>query len=301
MKNSLRRPRICHKGDFGHLLVIAGSKGMGGAGQLAVSAAIGSGAGKTSWATTEEVHRTYGRVAPEAMSLTFKANSAGGLPRASAAKIINRCMQVTAVAAGPGLGRTTEIRDIIRNLLKVSLVPLVLDADALWVLEGNPRLLAGARAPVIITPHEGEFTRLFGKLPKSNLALKRSVAKRIANQYHCVLVLKGSRSWVISPDGECYQNSTGNPGLAKGGSGDVLTGIIGALVAQGFKPWTAACLGVYAHGLAADIAVRAGSQTSLRASDLIQALPAVWSKLEKRRNLIRDFCWSSSVGRAAVL
>lgn len=288
MKNTLRRPLDCHKGDFGHAWIIAGSAGTAGAGCLSTAAAIRSGAGKTTWVTTREVYRSMGRAVPEAMSLTFEESSQGGLPPGSVPQILKRLTAAaSAVAMGPGLGRTAVTRLLVRRLLARARVPLILDADALWALEGSPHLLRKAKAPVILTPHAGELKRLFGTAAAGGLAARRSVAKRIANQYHCVLVMKGMRTIVAAPEKKDYINTTGNPGLAKGGSGDVLTGIIAGLAAQGFDAWTAARVGVFAHGRAADLAAKASSVTSLASSDLLKFLPAVWSELEKKSSLIR--------------
>ena len=297
-KRSLRRPQKSHKGHFGHAWIVAGSgPGMAGAGCLAVAAALRSGAGKTSWVTTRESYRAMGRAVPEAMSLVLPDVAFQKLTAAAIARILKKVLATaTAVGAGPGLGRTSAARRLIHGLMAASRVPLVLDADALWALEGEPARLKRAKAPVILTPHEGELKRLFGKVLIEGEDASGSVAKRIANQYHCVLVWKGPRTRVVSPGGKIFVNSTGNPGLAKGGSGDVLTGMIAALAAQGFEPWTAACLGVRAHGLAADRAVRSSSVTSLLSSDLLAALPSVWSELEKKDDLISTVC-SKSIRR----
>lgn len=286
MKLSLRRPQDCHKGDFGHAWIIAGSTGMAGAGCLTVAAALRSGAGKTTWVTTRETYRVMGRAIPEAMSLSFPESAAGGLP-ASSIPVILKKIESTAscVAIGPGLGRTAATRRLVRSLIAQSRVPLVLDADALWALEGSPGDLKKAKILPIITPHAGELRRLFGTAADPSEATRRSVAKRIANQYHCVLVSKGPRSLVAAPGQKVHVNATGNPGLAKGGSGDVLTGVIAGLSAQGFDPRSAACIGVWAHGRAADLAVRVSSMTSLASSDLLKSLPAVWAELEKKKSL----------------
>lgn len=288
MKNTLRRPKHSHKGDFGHAWIVAGSSNMAGAGCLAAAAAMRSGAGRTTWVTTREAYRTMGKAVPEVMSLTFEAASDGSLPATSVAPIVRRlAASAHSVAIGPGLGRTPATRKLVHALLAHVRVPLVLDADALWALEGDPALLKKTKAPTILTPHAGEFRRLFKTAPDAPESRKGSVAKRIANQYHCVLVSKGANTIVAAPGQKPVRNATGNPGLAKGGSGDVLTGIIAGLAAQGFDPWTAARIGVHAHGRAADLAVREGSMTSLAPSDLLEFLPAVWAELETKRDLTR--------------
>lgn len=260
---------------------------MAGAGLLAVSAAVRSGAGKTTWVTTRETYRAMGRSVPEAMSLIFPEARDGGFPDSAERTVLARVSAAaTAFAAGPGLGRTASVRRLVRSLVRRLRVPSVIDADALWAFEGAPALLRKAGGPLVLTPHAGEFERLFGLAPGATLTVRRSVAKRIANQYHCVLVLKGAPTLVAAPGQNVFTNTTGNAGLAKGGSGDVLTGVIAGLLAQGFDPWTAARVGTYAHGRAADLAVRKGSLAGLAASDLLVRLNAVWSELEKKKDLI---------------
>lgn len=281
MKKTLRRPKNCHKGDFGHAWIIAGSSGMAGAGCLAAAAAMRSGAGKTTWVTTREAYRVMGRAIPEVMSATFEADARGSLPARAVPAIVRRTLaSAQAVGIGPGLGRTPAVRRLVRALLAQARIPLIVDADALWALEGNLESLKRTRAQVILTPHAGEFARLFGTPPSASAAERGSVAKRIANQYHCVLVCKGSASRVVIPGQKTFVNTTGNPGLAKGGSGDVLTGILTGLAARGFETGSAARLGVWAHGRAADLAVRKSSLTALAPSDLLKFLAPVWSELE---------------------
>ncbi len=288
MKKSLRRPKDCHKGDFGHAWIVAGSSGMAGAGCLAAAAAMRSGAGRTTWVTTREAYRVMGRAIPEVMSLTFQSDARGSLPARAIPHIVRRALAAAqAVGIGPGLGRTPAVRRLVQAFLAQSRVPLILDADALWALEGDLESLKKSRAPVVLTPHAGEFARLFGTHPSATASERSSVAKRIANQYHCVLVCKGPASRVVLPGGKSFVNTTGNPGMAKGGSGDVLTGIIAGLAAQGFDAGSAARIGVRAHGRAADLAAKSGSLTALAPSDLLRFLPVVWAELETKKDLLR--------------
>lgn len=284
------RPRNCHKGDFGHAWIVAGSSNMPGAGRLAAEAAMRSGAGKTTWVTTREAYRVMGRAIPEVMALTFAAeDKTGTLPAASIPLILKKILSsATAVGIGPGLGRTAAVKRLVRSLIKQCPVPLVLDADALWAVEGDVELIKKSASPVILTPHEGELARLFGAdLTRGGKRHRSLVAKSITNQYHCVLVWKGPRTLVVFPTKKIFINRTGNAGLAKGGSGDVLTGIITALAAQGFEAGDAARIGVHAHGRAADLAAQKTGLTAMAASDVIHALPAVWRVLEKRADLKR--------------
>lgn len=261
---------------------------MPGAGRIAAEAALRSGAGKTTWVTTREAYRVMGRAIPEVMALTFPSERmGGGLPRSSVKSILRRtAASATAVAVGPGLGRGGVTRHLVRSLLRHCRVPLILDADALWAIEKSPQILAQAACPVILTPHQGELSRLFGAERVSVAqAEKGRVANWITNQYHCVLVWKGQRTLVADAARRIFVNRTGNPGLAKGGSGDALTGMIAALAAQSFAPYDAARIGVNAHGRAADLAVRSVGITALTASDVLKRLPAVWRELEKRKDL----------------
>lgn len=249
-----------------------------------------SGAGKTTWVTTREAYRVMGRAIPEVMALTFESeDKSGTLPASSIPAILKKILSsATAVGIGPGLGRTAATQRLVRALVKQCAVPLVLDADALWAIETDLRLLKKSPSSVILTPHEGELARLFGAEKIREAKHHRSlVAKSITNQYHCVLVWKGPRTLVAFPTQKVFINRTGNAGLAKGGSGDVLTGMITALAAQGFEAGDAARIGVHAHGRAADLAAAKTGLTAMSASDVIRALPTVWRALEKRVDLKR--------------
>ena len=158
--------------------------------------------------------------------------------------------------------------------------PVVLDADGINALEGKPELLNRANAPVVITPHPGEMSRLSGLSVKRIAAAKEKVAKEFANKYNVVCVLKGHRTVVARPDGKTYVNSTGNPGMAKGGTGDVLTGMIASFIGQGMRPFNAAMLGVYLHGLAGDLAAKEKGEVSMLASDLLNKIPEAIKKLQ---------------------
>lgn len=287
-KRSLIRRPTSHKGDHGHVWIIAGSDRMPGAGRLAVEAALRSGAGRTTWVTTRGAYRVMGRAVPEAMALTFDADRSGGsLPSTALKAIMARLRgQATAVGIGPGLGRTAAVRRLVLEVLRNCAVPVILDADALWAVEGGLECLRRSSAPLILTPHQGELERLFGRSRVSvPISARGRVAKWITNQYDCVLVWKGHRTRVTARGRRSYLNRTGNAGLAKGGSGDVLTGIISALAAQGFEAYDAARIGVHAHGRAADLAARSQGMTALTASDVLRSLPAVWRALEKKKDL----------------
>ena len=174
---------------------------------------------------------------------------------------------------GPGLGRTAHIREIVTSALKNSKIPLVLDADGINVVAENIDVLDEAACPIVLTPHDGEFARLAGFLPSDAPGGRLGAARRFAAEHGVVLVLKGHRTITALPDGSAYVNTTGGPAMAKGGSGDVLAGMITAFIAQRFPIKDAALAAVYLHGLAGDIAARRLGEYSVTASAIIEALP----------------------------
>lgn len=283
-KNLIRKPRS-HKGDYGHALVLAGSRGMTGAALLASEAALRAGAGRVTLGAPREVYPIAARRILEVMTLPLPQTPKGSLSLAAwkpVRKFLEKC---NAAAVGPGLSTHPSTRAFVRTLVLQARTSLVIDADGINALAGAAPLLKKAWAPPIVTPHEGEFARLSG-IGKNRISSNRKgIAKRFSTQYHCILVLKGSRTLVAEPGGKVYENRTGNAGMATAGTGDVLTGMIAGLLAQGFEPFYAACLAVYAHGRAGDLAAQKKGQTSLIASDLLGQLPAVFKRLEKSRSL----------------
>ena len=252
----LHRSRFGHKGTYGHALLIAGSCGKFGAAVLAARACVHSGAGLTTVYTTPEGMAVLQPAVPEAMGIYGNE-----LPDLS---------PYSAVAAGPGLGTGKEAAAILHKLLKKIHVPLVLDADALNLIALNKKWLKLLPPGTVLTPHPGEFERLAGKSSNSYEMLQKAIA--LTKKYHLTLVLKGAFTRVIMPDGEVHFNSTGNPGMAKGGSGDVLTGIITSLIARGYQPGSAAITGVYLHGLAGDLASGTMHPEYISAGDIISYL-----------------------------
>lgn len=273
------RKASTHKGDFGRVFILAGSRGFTGAAHLAAMAAVRSGAGLVTAGVPQCVYTVIARREAEVMVKPFTSARDGAFSAAAVPAIMKFFETQDAAAAGPGLSRSPGVRKLVHTLVKKSRKPLVLDADALNVLEGMCGLLAGAKAPLILTPHEGEFKRLFGRKPASTAAGRRQDALDTARKYKITLVLKGHRTVVASPEGCVFVNSTGNPGMATGGTGDVLTGVITALLGQGFKPYDAARIGVYFHGLAGDLAVRKKGQVSLAAGDLLDHLPQAFKRI----------------------
>ena len=252
----LRRARTAHKGDFGHVLCVGGSKGFSGAITLAARAALRSGAGLVSAFVPESIHALVAPVVPEVMIHSTLPEGKWG-----------------AILAGPGMGRTATTREQVLHLLETSTVPLVLDADAITILADQFDVLSDAGCPVILTPHPGEFAALFGLKVEEVQDDRVNLAKMAATRLNAVVVLKGAGTIVAAPDRRLAINLSGNPGMASGGSGDVLAGLISSLAGQGIAPFEAACAAVWLHGHAGDLAAAEKSQASVVAGDLIEKLP----------------------------
>ena len=275
------RPRAAdsHKGTFGHLLLVAGSPGKAGAAVLAARAAVRGGAGLVSVAVPEPILATVDLGSLESMTIPLAARPAGGLDRAAGAEVLAALDGKDAMALGPGLGREPETTAAIRQAVLESEAPLVLDADGLNAFAGEPGLLAGREGVTILTPHPGELARLLG-IPVAEILEDRvEWARRAAAATGAIAVLKGHQTLVAEPVGDVYLSPTGNPGMATGGVGDVLTGLLGALLAQGYDGRMAALLGVYLHGLAGDLAAARRGEEALRAGDLVASLPAAFQAL----------------------
>ena len=254
-----------HKGTFGHVLLIGGSVGFTGAIAMAARAALRSGAGLVSVLTPREVYPIVAQAAgPEVMVHPFSD------PKTFTVDFAKKWKKITAVLVGPGFGPHPKI---IEQLLKHCKKPLVLDADALCV---DPKKIAGAKCPVVLTPHPGEFERLFGEPVTDRWGQARAASDRIQQ----TVVLKGAGTVVAHPKKKLGINLTGNPGMATAGSGDVLAGILTALLGQGINPFDAATTAVYLHGLAGDIAAERMTQESLIATDIIDALPKALRALQ---------------------
>lgn len=265
------RPKFSHKGTFGHALLLAGSKGKIGAARLAAASTTRSGAGLTTVAVPQCGLDLLQMAVPEAMCLPdADLNHLSQLPKLDA---------YTAIGVGPGIGLDRQTSQVIKLLIQESKVPMVLDADALNILADNKTWLAFLPPNSILTPHPKEFDRLFGNHTHSFSRLE--TLREQAIKLRCIIVLKGAYTAIALPDGSVRFNSTGNPGMATGGSGDVLTGVILGLLAQKFNPAIAAILGVYTHGLAGDLAVGRVGQISLLASDIVGHLPAAFRQISE--------------------
>ncbi|HWB00479.1 MAG TPA: NAD(P)H-hydrate dehydratase [Pirellulales bacterium] len=272
-----------HKGDFGRVLVVGGSRGMSGAAAMAGMAALRGGAGLVRVAVPASVLPIVASYAPEYMTLAMPEDDDGRFSAAAAELLERSIPAATVVALGPGIGQSEELDDLVAHLYSSVTLPMVVDAEALNAL-ARRQLAAGAPAgPRVLTPHPGEFLRIAHldnpvERPKLERSVLEQKAIELAAHLQAVIVLKGQHSLVT--DGKrAEHNETGNPGMATGGSGDVLTGIIAALLAQKMEPFEAARLGAHLHGLAGDLAADNLGQVAMKAGDLIDYLPAALRKL----------------------
>lgn len=265
-----------NKGDYGRLLMLCGSYGMVGACIMAARGALRSGVGLLNLAVTREIYPMVAPAVPEAIFtvLDFSSEESG---KASGEKLFEALRKATAVLVGCGMG--DEAGKYVGTVLKFAECPVVLDADGINYISAHIDELAVARAPVILTPHPGEMARLVGKTAFLVQKDRYETAKRFAREHGVFTVLKGAGTLVAAPDGEVRINVNGNPGMAKGGSGDVLAGIIGSLAAQGLEPMDACGAGVYLHGRAGDLCAEKLSITSMLPTDLVEELPAVFLEL----------------------
>lgn len=276
------RPVTGHKGTFGHLLVVGGCRGKSGALALSAAGGLRSGAGLITAAGPASLQPVLAQQLLEVMTAPL-AEVDGHLSLQALPALQQLWQDKASLALGPGLGESAEARALARRLLVDCPLPLVLDADGLNALQGQPELLLqrSGRATVL-TPHPGEMARLCGLSIAEVEADRIGAARSFADRHQVVLVLKGARSLIATPEGEIFVNSSGNPGLASGGSGDVLTGLIGGLLAQGLTATAAAVLGVYLHGLAAERLSRQQGEAGLAASDLARELPAARHELTQQ-------------------
>lgn len=264
------RDKFSHKGDFGHALIVAGSKGKMGAAVLSSKACLRSGVGLLTAYIPECGYNIFQTAVPEAMCFTSEIdNYLAGLPE--------NLNLFTTIGIGPGIGTNKETIDMIRNIISKKKNPLVLDADALNILALDKKLLEKLPKNSILTPHPGEFRRLAGdwSTDKEKLELQ----KKFTEKYRVIVVLKGHHTCITAPGEHIYFNTSGNPGMATGGSGDVLLGIITALLASSYTPIEAACLGTFLHGRAGDLAAMELGDDSMISSDLIEYLPHAFLSL----------------------
>ncbi len=274
------KPRItdAHKGDFGKVCIIAGSWGMSGAAALAGRAALRAGAGLVRVAVPKCILPVVAAIEPCFTSIGLAEDDQGRISSRALYTILDAVTDNDAMAFGPGVGISNAVRGILEALLKLEELALVVDADGLNNLSRINDWPVDLKANVVLTPHPGEMKRLWEGLYREDAPIDRQEqAVEFAQRSGCVVVLKGSGT-VISDGQRVYINATGNPGMATAGSGDVLTGVITALLGQGFSGFDASVLGVYVHGLAGDIAAEKTGQISLIATDIIDSLGPAFVK-----------------------
>ena len=275
-----------HKGDCGHVLVIAGSIGLTGAACLTSSGALRSGAGLVTLGLPESLNIISASKLTEVMTKPLPERN-GSISKDALAAIMDFSKRCKAVAIGPGLSRNTDTGKLVFELIKSLTLPMVIDADALFALSKNPEVLKKAKSPLILTPHLGEMGRLIGTLrgtgetPSVVKENKLEIVRSFTKKYNVIIVLKGAGTIIGDPGGSIYINPTGNPSLSSGGSGDVLTGVIASFLSQGLKPIDAAKLGVYIHGMAADEISLSRGPWGVIASDILTQIPLSMYNLNK--------------------
>jgi len=295
----LPRNTDSNKGKFGHILVIGGADGKAGAPAMASFACLRAGAGLVTAGIVPSILPTVARITPELMTTPLIANSAGAISSRNLepAKLDKLLKKISVIAIGPGLGEDPDAQDFVLGLIEKTNLPIVLDADALNAIALRKFAINGAGRTMVLTPHPGEMSRLVGKSIAEVEADRENIARAYATNHKLTLVLKGWRTIVAHPDGRLVINTTGNPGLAKGGSGDILTGIIAAMLGQygihqGDDPGKAVEAAVYLHGLAADFATAAQDEHTLLATDVIAHL---WRAFQFRAHDPAGYIWLQSL------
>jgi NAD(P)H-hydrate epimerase len=269
-----RRPDT-HKGDYGHLLVIAGSVGKTGAAAMACQAALRMGAGLVTLAIPKSLNPIMEMKLTEVMTEPLPETPKQTLSLRAFSAIVRLCENKKAVVMGPGLGTYKETQSLVLKLIRTLDLPIILDADGLTALATQLKTLPATNRSLILTPHPGEMARLIRSTVKEVLENRLGLSKNFAQSQHVHLVLKGHPTLVASPKGEIFINPTGNPGMASGGTGDVLTGMIGGLICQGFDILPSLQASVFLHGMAGDEATEEIGEKSLIATDIIEKLPAL--------------------------
>jgi ADP-dependent NAD(P)H-hydrate dehydratase / NAD(P)H-hydrate epimerase len=269
----LPRPFNSHKGFFGHLLILAGSAGKTGAAALCATAAKRIGTGLVTLGVPESIHAVMEPMVVEPMTVALPETASGTLSSDGLDRILALAEDRQALAIGPGLGTDPNTRDLVRSLVEHCPLPLIMDADAVTAMAGCPELFTARKSPAVLTPHPGEMARLAGITPAQVQADRPGTARNFAEKYQVILVLKGAQTLIALPDGRIFLCPAGNPGMATGGMGDVLTGMIAGLAAQKFSLENAAAAGVFIHGLCGDILADAVGGFGFLATDMVQTIP----------------------------
>lgn len=279
------RPVDGHKGDFGHTFIVGGSRGLTGAVVLAGRAAARSGTGLVTVGVPKPLGDVVAAALVEVMSLMLPATREEGVAEEALASALAFASHCQGVALGPGLGRQEATQRFVRAFVGRCPQPLLVDADALFAFSEDTQPLKDAAGPRILTPHPGEMGRLTGRSSRDVQQHREELALAFAAGHGCVLVLKGHRTIIAGPGGELFVNPTGNDGMATGGTGDVLSGLIAGLLAQGLPALDAAVVGVYLHGVAGDLAAISTTRRAMIAGDLVDMLPNAWRSVEGEEKL----------------
>jgi ADP-dependent NAD(P)H-hydrate dehydratase / NAD(P)H-hydrate epimerase len=274
------RPPASNKGNFGHVLVVGGSVGKAGAAAMASIAALRVGAGLATAATAGSVLGTVAGFHPEIMTEPLPETGEGTIAEKALGRIAKLAESKTVLAVGPGISRNSETSELVRALLKSRNTPIVLDADGLNAFEDRARELNGTPGPLVLTPHPGEMARLTGMAIAAIQRDRINVARQFAREHEVILVLKGHRTLVAKPNGDLWVNTTGNPGMSTGGTGDILTGMVAGFIAQNpSRIFEAVVAAIYLHGLAGDVAREKVGEHSLIATDLVTGLPEAFRRV----------------------
>lgn len=278
-KAVFNRPDDSNKGTLGSLLCICGSYGMAGAAIMAGKAALRCGIGLLKIAVPKSIYPVCATNILESVYYPLEETSNGVISSKNTDFLFEMCEKSSAVVIGCGLSVCDDTKNLVQSVITNCEKPLVIDADALNCICNKPEILKNLKAPAIITPHPGEMARLLHSTPKTVNSNRENTAIDFAKKFGVVTVLKGAGTIIASPDGEVYINHTGNSGMATGGSGDVLSGIIGSLLAQGAAPINAAAAGVFLHGTIGDLAAEKLGKISMLPTDMIDMIPTAYLKL----------------------
>jgi NAD(P)H-hydrate epimerase len=270
-----------HKGSNGHLMVLAGSPGKTGAAVLCATAAMRAGAGLVTLGVPHTLNPILESVVTETMTVGLPASADGTLNETAYDTLATSIRDKRCLAVGPGLGTNASTGRLMERLIRESAVPMVIDADGLNLIAKDPSALKSASAPVVLTPHPGEMARLCNCTTADIQRDRIGHARTVARQFQVYVVLKGADTIVVRPDGNVFFNASGNPGMAAGGMGDVLTGLIAGLITQGMAIDEAACAGVYLHGAAADLLARSQAPVGYLASEVMDAIPRAVIDLDR--------------------
>jgi len=273
------RPNDSHKGTYGYLLVIAGSVGLTGAASLTCESALRTGVGMVTLGLPRSLNIAMEARLTETMTCPLPDTLSQSLSMSAFDEIVVMAKKMHAVALGPGLSTHSETQRLVRRLVSELELPMVIDADGLNALAEVPDSLRSRTVPTIISPHPGEMSRLTGLSIHDIQKNREGIAETYAKKWRVEVILKGAPSVVATHDGDLFVNTTGNSGMSTAGSGDVLTGILAALLCQGVEAHDAAVLGTYLHGLAGDIAAETYTTRGMVAGDMVRCLPDVWRRL----------------------